>query len=341
MKIFKWAFVCVLGLFFLSLLLNPSPEVESEQQATPAEQVEAEQPRVEVASEPVTGWVPHAYEIVTDEDISSSIRSRRRIRIVSPTAHTPEDRLATLMQAVRQAWGTHHAEFTVGFLVPYEDEGSSALARIDFAPDGCGITGEGDDCTGEVWTDAHASDVVMSPDQIRFETAWFEHEDNFQDDSEYGPILNEDRLVAFLADRFNTTAEHILSQVSFYYAEKDMDIPQGVKDRFPPLSEQEIEAAEEVACRNNLQCWGDTHHLRATFACQPLVEDAALYTYEWTDGFLGSKFERFQWADRGAGTLRYGGDSVRFQNAFGAWQNMTYWCEYDPATETAELIVLN
>ena len=342
-KVFKWSFFTVLGLAVLGALLDTPSESEGEQQGVDnaqvqEEQEDAEQLRAEENSELETEWIAHDFGIVTDEDISSSIRLRRRVSVVSPTAQTPEDRIATIMEAVRQAWDTHHPEYITAFLVPYE--GGSPLARIVFAPDGCGITGEGDYCTGEIWTDAHASDTVLTPDQMRFETAWDENRESFMEDSEYGPVVNEDRLVAFLANRFDTTTEHILDEVTFYYPENDMDIPQEVRDRVA-LSEQDIEAAQEAACRNDLQCWGDENHLEATFACQPLVEASARYTYEWTDGFLGSKFERFRWDDRQAGTVLYGGDSVRFQNAFGAWQNMTYWCKYDPATDTGELTVIN
>ena len=106
-------------------------------------------------------------------------------------------------------------------------------------------------------------------------------------------------------------------------------------------TEDELEASKDLRCRHDLQCWGDKHHMEATFACQPLIESRAKYTYDWTDGWLGSKFEKIMWDDWKIRTLLYGGDSVRFQNGFGAWQNMAYWCKYNPATGGAELTVLN
>ena len=106
--------------------------------------------------------------------------------------------------------------------------------------------------------------------------------------------------------------------------------------RWGKPTEEETEAGENIACRRDLQCWGDRHQLSATAVCEPLIERMAKYTYEWTDGWLGSKFDRFMWKDRKAGTLAYQGDKIRFQNAFGAWQNMTYWCTYNPSTNTAE-----
>ena len=104
-------------------------------------------------------------------------------------------------------------------------------------------------------------------------------------------------------------------------------------------TESEKEEGKELACRNDLQCWGDKHSLRATFACQPLIENSAKYDYEWTDGWLGTKLTRFGWKKRKEGVLAYYGDQIKFQNGFGAWVRMAYWCDYNPATETASVRV--
>lgn len=114
-----------------------------------------------------------------------------------------------------------------------------------------------------------------------------------------------------------------------------------MRGEFPPErgnwgapTKAEEEASKEFACRNDLQCWGDKHQFMASATCEPLIERMAKYSYEWTDGWLGSKFDRFMWKDRKTGELAFFGNKIRFQNAFGAWQNMSYTCEYDPAKET-------
>ena len=137
----------------------------------------------------------------------------------------------------------------------------------------------------------------------------------------------------FLAEQFGTTPEDPDITAVFLYYPEEVDIPQRVKDRLA-LSEQDIDAAEEAACRHDLQCWGDEHSLRATYACQPVIEGMARYAYEWTDGWLDVKFDRFGWNDREAGIVAYFGDKIRFQNGFGAWQNATYRCFYDTLNGT-------
>ena len=107
----------------------------------------------------------------------------------------------------------------------------------------------------------------------------------------------------------------------------------------PPKAEKQ--AVEKAACRENLKCWGMKHNADAILNCIPLIERLAKYGYEWTDSLLGTKFDAYQWKNRHAGTLIYSGDKVKFQNGFGAWQRMNYWCSYDPAVKTASVEVFD
>ena len=98
--------------------------------------------------------------------------------------------------------------------------------------------------------------------------------------------------------------------------------------------EREKKRAEEYElCKKSLQCWGEKHSLRATYASKKLIEKHATYDFEWTDGWLGSKISKMQWKDKNKLTLIYFGDKIKFQNKFGAWQNMIYRIEYDPINE--------
>ena len=107
-------------------------------------------------------------------------------------------------------------------------------------------------------------------------------------------------------------------------------VQQAEKDR---LAAAEAERSKEASCRSDLQCWGDRHGLRAAQKCRPQVERLAKFQYEWTDGWLGTKFPRFRWRNKSKGQLTYFGDSIKFQNGFGAWQFHVYSCDYDPDAE--------
>lgn len=104
-------------------------------------------------------------------------------------------------------------------------------------------------------------------------------------------------------------------------------------DRIRREAERAAASQADAACRASLQCWGDRHHVEASVRCRRPVERLANYSMEWTDGFLESKFSRFRWSPLGNGILVYIGDTARFQNGFGAWQNVIYECTYDPASE--------
>ncbi len=99
-------------------------------------------------------------------------------------------------------------------------------------------------------------------------------------------------------------------------------------------AEREAEKARraeqtEQPCRDSLQCWGDKHSLYASTACAPQIEAQAKYQAEWTDGWLGSKFDQFRRGSTPTSVI-YMGNQVKFQNGFGAWSRVRYECEFEP-----------
>ena len=73
------------------------------------------------------------------------------------------------------------------------------------------------------------------------------------------------------------------------------------------------------------------HFLTAEVYCPPYIESVAEWDYDWTDGWLESKFDRAHRLD--GGVVRYVGDKIKFQNGFGAWQHVSYTCDIDTSTE--------
>ena len=98
------------------------------------------------------------------------------------------------------------------------------------------------------------------------------------------------------------------------------------------------DSSSDLACRQDVQCWGEKHHLDAENLCPRLVEGWARFDYEWTDGFTDWKFDNWVWQDRPAGIIRYMGNNVKFQNGFGAWQRMHYMCDYNTETGNARVV---
>lgn len=106
----------------------------------------------------------------------------------------------------------------------------------------------------------------------------------------------------------------------------------------PTPEEQAATAAEQRAadevCRQSLQCWGDRHSVAASVRCPREIERLSRFSMEWTDGWLEPKFSHLRWRDQATGVVTFIGDRARFQNGFGAWQNVIYECDFDTQNDT-------
>lgn len=90
---------------------------------------------------------------------------------------------------------------------------------------------------------------------------------------------------------------------------------------------------DAAACKTDLQCWGDKNIAAASVYCKDDIERLAKYSVKWTDGSFETKMSRFRWSDQSKGIVTYLGDKAQFQNGFGAYQNVIYECDFDPASK--------
>lgn len=89
-----------------------------------------------------------------------------------------------------------------------------------------------------------------------------------------------------------------------------------------------LAAEKEAACKADLQCWGDKNSVASDIACARAVERLAKFSARWTaDSTM--RFPKFRWRDPKSLIVSYIGDSIEFQNGYGAYQAMTYVCDYD------------
>ena len=90
--------------------------------------------------------------------------------------------------------------------------------------------------------------------------------------------------------------------------------------------------AEAEELENNLEnaeYLSDKFGIFAGVACRRPVENQAKFSFEWTDGFLDSKFPSYVVKTIAPGVLTVTGSKIKFQNAFGAMRFMKYQCDYD------------
>lgn len=86
---------------------------------------------------------------------------------------------------------------------------------------------------------------------------------------------------------------------------------------------------EEAACKADLTCWAERRAMTSGLKCKEPIERLARFAIRWTDGTLEPKMRAYKWADQKRGTVTYVGDRLQMQNAYGAWQNVVYECDFD------------
>lgn len=92
---------------------------------------------------------------------------------------------------------------------------------------------------------------------------------------------------------------------------------------------KEAEAALLEKNKTNAKWLSDKYSIAAGVACRSLVERLAKYDFEWTDGWLETKFPSYLTSTKAPYILTVSGDKIKFQNGFGAWQRQSYYCDYD------------
>ena len=100
------------------------------------------------------------------------------------------------------------------------------------------------------------------------------------------------------------------------------------------VERQQKKAVDLQECKKTIECWGKNFATIATYKCKDVIETRSHYAYKWTDSFFGSKLKQFRWGNKQKYTITYIGDTIQFQNKYGAWENKIYFCEYDPFTES-------
>jgi len=96
---------------------------------------------------------------------------------------------------------------------------------------------------------------------------------------------------------------------------------------------EQLCAQFDALCRPHLRCWGEVALGTGEFRCARAIERAAQYGHDWTNGWLEDKFTRYLWQDEEEGVITLIGDRIKLQNAFGAFSNFIYDCDFDPATK--------
>lgn len=106
-------------------------------------------------------------------------------------------------------------------------------------------------------------------------------------------------------------------------------------DAPPSTATAKTETSKECA-PDDQKCVGSKNIITAHVYCKEKIERLTNRAVKWTDeGIFQQKFSRFAWVDQPGGVMRYFGDKVQFQNEYGAWTNMIYFCDVQPGEKAA------
>ena len=157
---------------------EPESQPEPDPQQEPEPQSEFPASTTNASNEPDDPFIAHEYKIVDTSDTSAAKRKRTRLRIHAPTARTPSALIATAMEAAVEVQNTHQSQFVSVFVHAEDDPRSEMLAQVNFAPDGCGVSG--DACTGDMWFSATSVAELPAPRQSAIFEAAKKNEDSFK-----------------------------------------------------------------------------------------------------------------------------------------------------------------
>lgn len=92
-------------------------------------------------------------------------------------------------------------------------------------------------------------------------------------------------------------------------------------------------ALSAAECAKDLSCVGEKHAIHASVYCKDKIEAHAAHDVKWSDGMLTPAMSRYRWGNKEHTAITYIGDKVAFQNGFGAFTPMTYFCTVDATTD--------
>mgnify|MGYP005813409977 CR=1 FL=1 len=201
-------------LFIAVAFATPPPPLTPEQKAVKAEQEktekikQAQQARIKkemddrkLATERAANKVKTInYTVIGERDFSFNGRDRFGVFVYAPEAKTKLERAAVVKQAAIDLQKRTNADFTDATLevADFSYQQGNVLAMADYAPDGCGVSGE--DCTGEKFK-IEVSDAQVTALQIDVLREWEKLKGQYRGSKGYLNLEDEAKMTAVIAKK--------------------------------------------------------------------------------------------------------------------------------------------
>lgn len=170
-------------LFVAVAFATPPPPLTPEQKAIKAEQVKTIN-----------------YTIISERDFSFNGRDRFGVFVYAPEAKTKLERAAVVKQAAIDLQKRTSADFTDATLevADFSYQQGNVLAMADYAPDGCGVSGE--DCAGEKFK-IEVSDAQVTALQIDVLREWEKLKGQYRGEKGYLNLEDEAQMTDVIAKK--------------------------------------------------------------------------------------------------------------------------------------------
>ncbi|MFU8864638.1 MAG: hypothetical protein ACNA7O_12050 [Rhodobacterales bacterium] len=153
---------------------------------------------------------------------------------------------------------------------------------------------------------------------------------------------NEGRCIQILAEIREAnwaTPTVIVKKVIWTETEQDKKARVDVQEKLKQRNLVEAEREKRQAIENNKfkpEWLLENYRIDASAACKPKIEALAKYSFRWTDKWTELKFPQFRTSNAGEPyVLTIVGNAIEFQNGFGAYKKMSYYCKYNVKTGLA------
>ena len=180
-------FLILIGVGILAALIGQNENTDQEELSpvsssapSPTSAATAFTPTPQPVATPIPDedlWQPAPFTLLYLEDNSFGNRKRYRAHITAPEALTPERRVGTAMAAARALYWQGYIDDVVSVMLWGTEEQAVLLAKVLFAADQCGWTGE--DCAEEYWTEVQASSAQYTDAQWAIRVAFEQTYDRF------------------------------------------------------------------------------------------------------------------------------------------------------------------
>lgn len=87
--------------------------------------------------------------------------------------------------------------------------------------------------------------------------------------------------------------------------------------------------------KNNPEWLYENYFSASQVACRQAVENIAKWDFEWTERWYEEKFTSYLVRTKAPYVVTILGDSIKMQNGFGAWQRVSYACDYNAKLDRA------